>query len=72
MANQVLMTISRDEIESARLLSEYKYELDMQSKLVTAERKGKREGRKERDMEILEMLNHVGSLEELAQQLSRA
>ena len=49
MANQVLMTISKDEHESARLLSEYKYQVDMQSKLVTA----KREGKLERDKEIL-------------------
>ena len=39
MANQVLMNISRDEVESARLLSEYKGQLDLQSKLVNAERK---------------------------------
>jgi hypothetical protein len=33
MASEVLMTISRDEIERARLLSEYKYELDTQSRI---------------------------------------
>ena len=43
MANQVLMTISKDEHERARLLSEYKYQVDMQSKLVTAKREGKKE-----------------------------
>ncbi|MCL2130553.1 MAG: Rpn family recombination-promoting nuclease/putative transposase [Treponema sp.] len=61
MANQVLMTISKDEHERARLESEYKYQVDMQSKLVTAKR--------ERDKEILEMIKQVGSLEELKQQL---
>ena len=45
MANQVLMTISKDEHESARLLSEYKYQVDMQSKLVTAKREGQEEER---------------------------
>jgi hypothetical protein len=36
MASQVLMTISRDEVERARLLSEEKYILDTQSKVVHA------------------------------------
>ena len=43
MASEVLMTISKDEIERARLLSELKYELDTQSKLVHAERRGKQQ-----------------------------
>jgi len=47
MASKVLKSISKDEIERARLMSEYKYELDLQSKLVTAKRKGKEEGKKE-------------------------
>jgi len=57
MASQVLMSVSKDENERARLLSEYKYQMDMQSKLVTAKR--------ERDKEILEMINQVDSLEKL-------
>ena len=40
MASRVLLEISKDEIERARLMSEYKYELDTQSRLVHAERKG--------------------------------
>ena len=47
MASEVLMTISRDEVERARLMSEYKYQLDTQSKLVHAQRKGREEGREE-------------------------
>jgi hypothetical protein len=47
MASEVLMTISRDEAERARLLSEYKYQLDMQSKLVHAKRVGIQEGMQE-------------------------
>jgi len=47
MASEVLMTISKDEVERARLLSEYKYELDMQSIRVEAVREGHREGRRE-------------------------
>ncbi|MDR1179891.1 MAG: hypothetical protein LBK44_05240 [Spirochaetales bacterium] len=44
MAGKVLIEISRDERERARLMSEYKYELDTQSRIVDAKREGKREG----------------------------
>jgi predicted transposase YdaD len=37
------MTISKDEVERARLESEHKYEVDTQSKVVHAKREGKRE-----------------------------
>jgi predicted transposase/invertase (TIGR01784 family) len=47
MASEVLLTISKDERERARLLSEYKYEVDTQSKMVQARRKGLQEGRQE-------------------------
>ena len=47
MASEILLNISRDEVERARLMSEYKYELDTQSKLVHAEREGIKKGRKE-------------------------
>ena len=47
MASEVLFEISKDEIERARLLSELKYELDMQSLRVTAEREGRKEGLEE-------------------------
>ena len=43
MASQVLMSVSKDEIERARLESEYKYQMDMQSKLVTAKREGQKQ-----------------------------
>jgi hypothetical protein len=66
MAGQVLLTISRDEVECARLLSEYKYIVDTQSKVVQA----KREGRVEREAEILAFLNQGGTLEELKQRLA--
>jgi predicted transposase/invertase (TIGR01784 family) len=39
MASEVLITISKDEIERARLMSEWKYEMDTQSIRVEAERK---------------------------------
>ena len=47
MASEVLLNISRDEAERARLMSEYKYQLDMQSKLVHAKRQGREEGLQE-------------------------
>ena len=47
MASEVLLEISRDEVERARLNSEYKYQLDMQSKLVHAKREGRKEGMQE-------------------------
>ena len=45
MASEVLLTISKDEHERARLLSEEKYELDMQSKCAYERIEGRREGR---------------------------
>jgi predicted transposase/invertase (TIGR01784 family) len=44
MASQVLVKISRNEKERARLVSEYKYIVDTQSKMVDAERTGIRKG----------------------------
>ena len=51
MASQVLMSVSavhtnRDENERARLESEFKYKMDMQSNLVTAKREGQEEEQK--------------------------
>jgi predicted transposase/invertase (TIGR01784 family) len=44
MAGEVLLRISKDEAERARLMSEYKYVVDTQSKVVTARREGRKEG----------------------------
>ncbi|MDR2631096.1 MAG: hypothetical protein LBC60_09255, partial [Spirochaetaceae bacterium] len=44
MAGEVLLTISRDEAERARLESEFKYELDRQSDMVSSRREGERIG----------------------------
>ena len=35
--------MSKDEVERARLMSEYKYELDTQSKMVQAKREARKE-----------------------------
>jgi predicted transposase/invertase (TIGR01784 family) len=43
MASEVLITISKDERERAQLMSEWKYEVDTQSRLVEAKREGIRE-----------------------------
>jgi predicted transposase/invertase (TIGR01784 family) len=44
MAGQVLLSISKDEAERARLLSEYKFAVDQQSRMVNAKREGILEG----------------------------
>jgi hypothetical protein len=61
MASEVLKSISKDEIERARLMSEYKYQLDLQSKLVTAEREGRQKGKQE----IIDLLKSGKSPEEI-------
>ena len=69
MASKVLLSISRDEVERARLMSEYKYQLDMQSKLVHAERQGMKKGEKQGEKrgrnEIIELLKSGKSPEEV-------
>jgi flagellar biosynthesis/type III secretory pathway protein FliH len=75
------MRISKDEVERARLMSEYKYVVDTQSKVVQARREGmkeskqegmkegKREGMKEEIAAILELINEGYSLEALKERL---
>jgi hypothetical protein len=71
-----LITISKDEAERARLRSEWKYEMDLQSKMVEAKRegrkegrkKGEKEGRKEGRKEVALNLKNLGiSVEQIAQ-----
>jgi predicted transposase/invertase (TIGR01784 family) len=66
MASKVLMSISRDEVERARLMSELKGELDAQSRLgyakKEARREGHREGRQEGQLEIARNLKAMGVL----------
>jgi len=52
MAGGVLLNISRNEVERARLESEFKGQLDLQTKLVDA----KREGEEKNRMEILSLI----------------
>jgi predicted transposase/invertase (TIGR01784 family) len=56
MASKVLVTISKDEVERARLVSEFKYEMDTQSRVTQA----KRDGSKERAIEIARNLKSLG------------
>jgi predicted transposase/invertase (TIGR01784 family) len=51
MASEVLMTISRDDVERARLMSEYKYELDTQSRVAFAWQQGEEQGRKDGELQ---------------------
>jgi hypothetical protein len=71
MASEVLMSISRDEVERARLLSEYKYQMDMQSKLVHAKRvgiqEGRQQGKREEKQNIIGLLKSGKSAEEIIQ-----
>jgi predicted transposase/invertase (TIGR01784 family) len=68
MASEVLITISKDEIEQARLMSEYKYELDTQSNLVDARREGEAEGKLEGKLEVAKNLVKLGiPLEQVAE-----
>jgi predicted transposase/invertase (TIGR01784 family) len=60
MASEVLVSISRDEAERARLLSEYKYVVDLQSKVVQAKREGKRDGEREGKREVARNLKAAG------------
>jgi hypothetical protein len=46
MAANVLVTITKDDVERARLFSEYKYALDRQSEMVEARRSGEARGRR--------------------------
>ncbi|MCL2130606.1 MAG: Rpn family recombination-promoting nuclease/putative transposase [Treponema sp.] len=66
MASEVLIHISRDEIEQARLESELKYELDTQSNLSWA----KREGRLEGNQEIIDLLKSGETPEEIIKKYS--
>ena len=65
MANEVLMTISRDEEERARIMRAEKTELDYISYMAEAEEKGKLENEKY----ILQLIKQGLTLEEIKQYL---
>jgi predicted transposase/invertase (TIGR01784 family) len=70
MASEVLISISKDEVERARLMSEYKYQLDLQSKITYAKREGRQEGKLEGRQEILDLLKSGKSTEEIIRDYS--
>jgi hypothetical protein len=61
MASELLKRISKDHAERLELMSIEKHQLDIQSKIVTAERKGIQKGREE----IIDMLKSGKSPEEI-------
>jgi predicted transposase/invertase (TIGR01784 family) len=65
MASEVLMTISKDMVERLELMSMEKHQLDIQSKIVTAERKGIKIGEQRGEQKIISMLKSGKSLEEI-------
>jgi len=74
MAGKTLLTVSRDERERARMMSEYKYITDHQSNLVEAEQKGEKRGwdkcKVEDRKEFLSQLKSGKSIEELIKMYS--
>jgi predicted transposase/invertase (TIGR01784 family) len=64
MASEVLLRISRDEEERARLMSEYKYAVDTQSKVVQARREGIQEGLQKKAVEFARKLKSRGAAAE--------
>jgi len=66
MAGRELLKISKDENERARMISEYKYITDTQSKVVHA----RRETPKKADKEFLTQLKSGKSIDELIRMYS--
>jgi hypothetical protein len=60
MASEVLMSISKDEIERHRLMDEYMGQLDAQSKLGQARREERKKGREEERQVIAQNLKAMG------------
>ena len=77
MAAEVLLTISRDEVERARLRSEEKNLLDIQSDMAHERREGRREGmekgtekgRRESRMEVLNLIAGGYTAEDIRKEL---
>jgi len=66
MAGKALLTVSKDERERARMISEYKYITDHQSKMVEAKQRGivigeKRGEKKTREADKKEFLSQLKS-----------
>ena len=78
MAGEVLITISKDEAERARLRSEEKYQLDTQSKMTYARqegiqqgiRQGMQQGMQQGKQEIIDLLKNGKSPDEIIRDYS--
>jgi hypothetical protein len=68
MAHEAFLTVSRDEQERARLLSEYKYEMDLQDRMITAREEGVELGQNR----VLDLLKQGLSIAEIERQLTEA
>ena len=71
MAGGVLLNISRNEVERARLESEYKGKLDLQTKLVDAKREGERIGEARGEDKILNLFKQGYTVEEVERMLAK-
>ena len=65
MASEILMSISKDEVEKARLRSMLKYQLDLQSDMAYERQQGILEGEAKGKQEILKLLKSGKSPEEI-------
>jgi predicted transposase/invertase (TIGR01784 family) len=70
MASEVLITVSKDEIERFRLLSEEKYLLDTQDDLSYAREEGREEGRQEGRTDIVRNALAEGATVEFVQKIT--
>jgi hypothetical protein len=70
MAQEVFLTLSRDENERARLLSEYKFAADLQSRVLTAYDDGMEKGEVKGQNKILDLMDQGLSAAEIRQQLA--
>jgi predicted transposase/invertase (TIGR01784 family) len=65
MAQEVFLTVSRDEKERARLLSEYKFVVDLQSRMIDAREDGREDGREEEWAWVLDLMKQGLSVAEI-------
>jgi len=69
MANEVLLSISRNEVEREEALSQEKHDLDRQSALDYEWRRGRRRGKRENKNYVLGLIAQGLSTEEIKQRL---
>jgi len=67
MASELLLEISKDEAERARIRSRKKFEMDLTSNILTAEERGELKGR----AEIIELLDNGVSLDEIKKRFGK-